>query len=88
MKRVLIDFYADWCTPCKIMEPIIDEIQKEYPDIEIKKIDADSDIDMVKKYNVAGIPTYILEEDGKVIKSVKGAIPKYRFIKELGLDAK
>lgn len=87
MKKVLIDFYADWCVPCKMMDPIINEIQKEYPDIEIKKVNADNDTEMIKKYNVAGIPTYVLEEDGEVIKSVKGAMPKYRFIKELGLDS-
>ena len=85
MKKVLIDFYADWCNPCKLMNPILDELKKEYPDLEIKKINVDEDSAMVEKYGVQTIPTYILEIDGKIEKSVKGAVPKYRFIKELGL---
>jgi thiol-disulfide isomerase/thioredoxin len=73
-----------------MMTPIIDEIEKEYPNIEIVRIDADQDTGMVSNYNVASIPTYILlKQTGKeieIIKFAKGAMPKYKFIKELGLD--
>jgi thiol-disulfide isomerase/thioredoxin len=73
-----------------MMVPIIDDIEKEYPNIEIVRIDADQDAAMVSNYNVASIPTYILlkqtGEETEIIKFAKGAMPKYKFIKELGLD--
>jgi thioredoxin 1 len=87
MKYQLLDFWADWCTPCKMMNPIIDKIEKDYPNIEVVRINADEDSAMVQKYNILTVPTYILEKDGEIISFVKGAMPEYRFKKELGLDA-
>lgn len=85
-KYVLIDFWADWCTPCKMMSPIIDEIEKEFSNIKIVRVNADEDAAMVQKYNVSSIPTYILEkDDGEIISFATGAMPKYKFIKDLGL---
>lgn len=84
-ERVLLDFWAEWCGPCKMMNPIIDELEKEYPDLKIVKIDIDQDAGMVQRYNIKSVPTYILEEDGEITKFVIGAMPKPRFIKELGL---
>jgi thioredoxin 1 len=88
MKKVLIDFYADWCSPCKLMNPILDELEKEYPDLKIVKINVDEDSAMVQKYNVTTVPTYILmkEEDNEIVSFVYGAMPKYKFIKQLGLQ--
>lgn len=86
MKYQLLDFWADWCTPCKMMNPIIDKIEKDYPNIEVVRINADEDSAMVQKYNILTVPTYILEKDGEIISFVKGAMPEYRFKKELGLD--
>ena len=82
----LLDFWAPWCNPCKLMNPIIDEIEKEYPDLEIEKINVDENSTLVDKYGIQTIPTYLLIKDEEIIASVKGAMPKYRFIKELGLD--
>lgn len=82
----LLDFWADWCAPCKLMNPIIDEIEKEYSNLDIVKIDVDKDKDMVDQYKIMTVPTYILMKNDEVISVVKGAMPKYRFIKELGLD--
>jgi thioredoxin 1 len=84
-ERVLLDFWAEWCGPCKMMNPVIDELEKEYPDLKIVKIDIDADAEMVQRYNIKSVPTYILEEDGEIVKFVIGAMPKPRFIKELGL---
>lgn len=85
-KYVLIDFWADWCTPCKMMSPIIDEIEKEFSNIKIVRVNADEDAAMVQKYNVSSIPTYVLEkDDGEIISFATGAMPKYKFIKDLGL---
>jgi thioredoxin 1 len=83
----LLDFWAPWCNPCKLMNPIIDEIEKDYPDLEVVKINVDEDAGMVKNYNIQTVPTYILiKDDGEILSFVKGAMPKYRFLKELGLE--
>jgi thiol-disulfide isomerase/thioredoxin len=70
------------------MSPVIDEIEKEFPNIRVVRINADEDAAMVQKYNVSSIPTYVLEKDnGEIISFATGAMPKYKFIKELGLDS-
>ena len=84
---VLVDFWAPWCNPCKLMNPIIDKIEKDYPNIEIVRINVDEDSAMVDAYGIQTVPVYILLKDGQVVSSVKSAMPEYRFKKELGLDA-
>lgn len=81
----LLDFWAPWCNPCKLMNPIIDKLEKEYPDLEIVRINVDEDTEMVNKYGILTIPTYILEDNGEIIRAVKGAMPEHRFKKELGI---
>ena len=86
-KYVLIDFWAEWCRPCKLMSPVIDEIEKEFTNIQVVRVNADEDAAMVQKYNVSSIPTYVLEkDDGEIVAFATGAMPKYKFIKDLGLD--
>ena len=86
-KYVLIDFWAEWCKPCKLMFPIIDEIERQFPNIRVIRVNADEDAAMVQKYNISSIPTYILEKDnGDIVAFATGAMPKYKFIKEMGLD--
>jgi len=86
-KYILIDFWAEWCRPCKLMSPVIDEIEKEFPNIQVVRVNADEDAAMVQKYNVSSIPTYVLEkDDGEIISFATGAMPKYKFIKEMRLD--
>ena len=86
-KYVLIDFWAEWCRPCKLMFPVIDEIEKEFPNIRVVRVNADEDAAMVQKYNISSIPTYVLEKDnGEIVAFATGAMPKYKFIKEMGLD--
>ena len=83
----LLDFWASWCNPCKLMNPILDEIKKEYQDLKIVKINVDEDAAMVNNYNITSVPTYILiKDDGEIIAFATGAMPKYKFIKDLGLD--
>lgn len=82
----LLDFWADWCSPCKLMNPIIDEIEKEYDNVEVVRINADLDKQMVDKYKIQSVPTYILIKDEEIVSIVKGAMPKYRFLVMLGLD--
>jgi thioredoxin 1 len=81
----ILDFWAPWCNPCKMMNPILDEIEKEYK-IEIERVNADESLEMVKDYKVTSIPTYIVLDNSKnEIKRIVGAMPKFRFVNELGL---
>ena len=73
----LIDFYADWCGPCKIMEPIFAEIKKTYEGkISFKKVDVETGAAEASKYGVMGIPTFILLNGDKEIARKVGAMPK------------
>jgi thioredoxin 1 len=85
-KVELLDFWAVWCGPCKIMEPILQEIETEYTDkLIIKKLNVDDEInnDLVSKYQVMSIPTYILLVNGEVEGSFIGATPKEMMIKKI-----
>ncbi len=74
---VLVDFWAEWCGPCKMVAPILDEIAKEYGDkLTIAKVDIDSNPMSPNEYGVRGIPTMILFKDGKVVDMSVGAKPK------------
>ena len=74
---VVVDFYADWCGPCKMMSPVIDELAAEYEGkVKIGKINTDENRAIASKYNVMSIPTIILIKDGQVVDTVVGALPK------------
>lgn len=83
MKTEVIDFWATWCGPCKLMNPILDEVEKENPDLTITRIDIDSDKDMVEQYNIQSVPTYIILKDGKEVDRIIGAKPKFAFLKRV-----
>jgi thioredoxin 1 len=83
----IIDFWAEWCNPCKMMEPVIDEIKKEFPNIEIEKVNVDEDPAKAQNFDIGTIPTFVLIDDsGREIKRVRGAMPKYKLISELGIN--
>ncbi|MCL7415270.1 MAG: thioredoxin domain-containing protein [ANME-2 cluster archaeon] len=72
-KVVLIDFSAEWCGPCKMQDPIIDELGEKFKgQVEFKKIDVDANMDMSSKYAIHAVPTLILEKDGTVFKKYVG----------------
>jgi thioredoxin 1 len=76
---VLKDFYADWCGPCKMQSPIIDEIKSDFQDneeVKIEKINIDENKEEAMKYGVMSIPTLILEKDGEEIKRIVGLSDK------------
>jgi thioredoxin 1 len=83
VKTEVIDFWATWCGPCKLMNPILDEVEKEYPDLTITRIDIDSDKEMVEQYNVQSVPTYVILKDGKEVDRIIGAKPKFAFLKRV-----
>jgi thioredoxin 1 len=73
----LLDFYADWCGPCKMMDPIFTELKKDYADkIEFKKVDVESDGALASQYQIESIPTFIILKDGKEVDRRRGATSK------------
>ena len=75
-KKVLVDFYATWCGPCKIISPIIEEVAKENPEVKFVKVDIDANQELAEKYEVVYIPTLVVIENGKEITKSVGAISK------------
>ena len=83
-KPVLLDFWADWCQPCKMLAPTIDALASEYEGkVKVGKVDVDSNRDTAIKFQVQGIPTVVLLQGGEVVKSWTGALPKQTFTEEL-----
>ncbi|CAN5224673.1 thioredoxin [soil metagenome] len=83
-KPVLVDFWADWCGPCRQLAPILEEISNEYGEkITVVKIDADRNPLTPAKYRVTGLPTINLYVGGEVVKSIVGVRPKAALLKEL-----
>ena len=81
-KVILIDFWADWCRPCKMFSPILDEISNEYS-IWVGKINADENQDKAIEFNITSLPTTIVFENGKEVKRILGAKPKHMMLKEI-----
>ena len=80
---VLVDFYAEWCGPCKVTAPIIDELAKEMKDVKFVKIDVDANSELSSQYQVFSIPTFIIFEDGKTVSQFVGAQAKEGFVAEI-----
>jgi thioredoxin 1 len=81
-RTILVDFWADWCGPCKIISPILDEISQEH-NLFIGKLNVDEHTVKSKEYSVQSIPTMVLFVDGKPVKKIIGAMPKHKLLKEL-----
>ena len=75
-KTVLIDFYADWCGPCKMVAPIVEEIAEENPDVIVGKINVDDEMDLAVKFGISSIPALFVLKDGKIKDSAIGYKPK------------
>ena len=73
---VLLDFYAEWCGPCKMLSPIISEIADERPDIKVGKINVDAETSLAREFNIYSIPTLVVLKDGVEVKRATGARPK------------
>ena len=79
-KTVLLDFYADWCGPCRMVAPVIEEIANERSDILVAKVNVDDEQELAGKFGVFSIPTLVVMKDGKVVKQSTGARPKAQII--------
>ena len=82
-KKVLLDFYADWCGPCRMVSPIVDEIAEENPDYLIGKINVDEEPDLAQEFGVMSIPMLVVLEKGEIVNSSVGARPKAQILSML-----
>ena len=79
----LVDFYADWCGPCRMVSPVVDEIAEERRDITVGKVNVDDENALAMKYGVMSIPTLIVFKDGQEKTRIVGARPKAAILAEL-----
>ena len=82
-KTVLLDFWASWCAPCRMVVPIIEEIAGERPDIKVGKINVDEQPELASKFSIMSIPTLVVMKNGKIVQQVSGARPKNAILEML-----
>ncbi len=81
---VLVDFWAEWCGPCKMIAPIVDEIADEYEGkLRVAKVDADENQDILMNFGIMGIPTLILFKDGEAVERITGFKPKGKIVSKI-----
>jgi len=80
---VLVEFWAQWCGPCHMLSPVLDEIDRERDDLTVLKINADENTATARDYQVMSLPTMLLFRDGVPIRQIVGARPKSRLLAEL-----
>jgi thioredoxin 1 len=82
-EAVLVDFWAPWCGPCRIVAPHLEELNDEREDMRVVKLNVDDNPETAAKYNVMSIPTLLLFKNGQVAHQIIGALPKNRLVQEL-----
>lgn len=82
-KTVLLDFYADWCGPCRMVSPLVDEIAQENPEYLVGKINVDNEPELAQAFGVSSIPMLAVMKNGKVVNQAVGARPKQQILEML-----
>lgn len=79
-KTVLLDFYADWCGPCRMVSPLVDQIAEEHPEYLVGKVNVDNEPDIAAQFGVMSIPTLVVLKNGEVVNQSAGARPKAQIL--------
>ena len=79
-KPVLLDFWAPWCAPCRMVVPIVEEIARERQDIKVCKINVDEEMELASQFKVMSIPMLVVMKDGKIVNQASGARPKNKIL--------
>ena len=82
-KTVLVDFWATWCGPCKMLAPILEEVAEDRPDIKVCKIDVDEQPELASRYGIMSIPTLMVMKNGEIVSQSTGARPKAQILSML-----
>jgi thioredoxin len=83
-KPVIVDYWAEWCGPCRMIAPVLEEIAAEYADkIDVVKLNVDDNPAIAQRYSILAIPTLNVFQNGEVVKQIKGAKPKSALLKDL-----
>lgn len=82
-KPVLLDFWAPWCAPCRMVVPIVEEIARERQDIKVCKINVDEEMELARQFKVMSIPMLVVMKDGEVVNKATGARPKNKILEML-----
>lgn len=80
---VLVDYWAEWCGPCRMIAPILEDLEREHPEIRFVKVNVDDDPAIAQQFEVLSIPTVLTIEDGQVNRRIVGALPKTKLLEEL-----